>query len=59
MTMVKLERDRPRKDNGIGCDNVLREDDINNNNSSTRRSIEGIKKERKREKERHSSVNIQ
>lgn len=53
MTMVKLERDRPRKDNGIGCDNVLREDDINNNNSSTRRSIEGIKK---RERERHSSV---
>lgn len=53
MTMVKLERDRPRKDNGIGCDNVLREDDINNNNSSTQRSIEGIKK---RGRERHSSV---
>lgn len=58
MTMVKLERDRPRKDNGIGCDNVLREDDINNNNSSTQRSIEGIKK-RGRERERETQFSIQ
>lgn len=58
MTMVKLERDRPRKDNGIGCDNVLREDDINNNNSSTQRSIEGIKK-RGRERKRETQFSIQ